>query len=261
MKHYDAVIFDWDGTLMDSTGTIVTSIQMACADLGLAVPDRQRASWVIGLSLESALYHVAPDLQAEDLDHFVARYKHHFFQRDQEMPLFDGVPPLLHDLREQRVKLAVATGKGRVGLDRVLATSQLESYFDMTRCADESHGKPHPGMLHDIIGQLGLDIEVDTDEAGNTQHSTQHHDNKQANEPFQHGRTTNRLKISQRAQSIAFLPSRIRGFPVRKQATPRRGGRVALQGTITKGAAIKAERRGASTFDTNFMTLIDRALY
>ncbi|MGE4125988.1 MAG: HAD-IA family hydrolase [Pusillimonas sp.] len=159
MKHYDAVIFDWDGTLMDSTGTIVTSIQMACADLGLPVPDRQRASWVIGLSLESALYHVAPDLQADDLEHFVARYKHHFFQRDQEMPLFDGVPPLLHVLREQRVKLAVATGKGRVGLDRVLATSQLGGYFDMTRCADESHGKPHPGMLHDIMGQLGLDPE------------------------------------------------------------------------------------------------------
>ena len=159
MKYYDAVIFDWDGTLMDSTGTIVRSIQMACADLDLPVPDRQRASWVIGLSLESALYHVAPDLQAEDLDHFVARYKHHFFQRDQEMPLFDGVPPLLQALREQRVKLAVATGKGRLGLNRVLATSQLEGYFDMTRCADESHGKPHPGMLYDIIGQLGLDPE------------------------------------------------------------------------------------------------------
>lgn len=159
MKYYDAVIFDWDGTLMDSTSTITTSIQMACADLGLPVPDRQRASWVIGLSLESALYHVAPDLQAEDLDHFVARYKHHFFQRDQEMPLFDGVPPLLQALREQRVKLAVATGKGRLGLNRVLATSQLEGYFDMTRCADESHGKPHPGMLYDIIGQLGLDPE------------------------------------------------------------------------------------------------------
>ena len=142
---------------MDSTGTITTSIQMACADLGLAVPDRQRASWVIGLSLESALYHVAPDLQAEDLDHFVARYKYHFFQRDQEMPLFDGVPPLLHALREQRVKLAVATGKGRVGLDRVLATSRLESYFDFTRCADESFGKPNPAMLHDIMTHLGLD--------------------------------------------------------------------------------------------------------
>ena len=124
----------------------------------------------------------------------------------------------------------------------------------------------HGGSQFDIaqgadVRQLGLDVEVDADEAGNAQHSTQHHDNKQANEPFQHGRTTNRLKISQRAQSIAFLPSRIRGFPVRKQATSRRGGRVALQGTITKGAAIKAERRGASTFDTNFMTLIDRALY
>ena len=159
MKHYDAVIFDWDGTLMDSTGTITTSIQKACEDLGLPVPDRQRASWVIGLSLESALYHVAPDLKAEDLPTFVERYKHHFFQRDLEMPLFDGVPVLLNTLREQRVKLAVATGKGRLGLDRVLATSRLEGYFEVTRCADESHGKPHPGMLYDIMSTLQLDPE------------------------------------------------------------------------------------------------------
>lgn len=172
MKYYDAVIFDWDGTLMDSTGSIVASIQMACADLGLAVPDRQRASWVIGLSLESALYHVAPDLREDDLALFVERYKHHFFQRDQDMPLFDGVPPMLDALREQRVKLAVATGKGRVGLDRVLAASQLGGYFDMTRCADESHGKPHPGMLHDIIGHLGLDP-VNVLMVGDTTHDVQ----------------------------------------------------------------------------------------
>ena len=157
LKQYEAVIFDWDGTLMDSTSTIVSSIQSACADLGLPVPDNQRASWVIGLSLDRALNHVAPDLPENDLPLFVDRYKHHFFQRDRQMPLFDGVPDMLGQLREQRVKLAVATGKGRAGLDRVLATSRLESYFDFTRCADESFGKPNPAMLHDIMTHLGLD--------------------------------------------------------------------------------------------------------
>ncbi|MBC2768684.1 HAD-IA family hydrolase [Pusillimonas minor] len=159
MKQYDAVIFDWDGTLMDSTHAIVSAIQLACADMQLPVPDRRQASWVIGLSIESALYHVAPDLSSDDLPHFVERYKHHFFQHDRETPLFDGVPQLLNVLREQRVKLAVATGKGRMGLDRVLAASRLGEYFDVTRCADESHGKPHPGMLHDIMGFLSLDPE------------------------------------------------------------------------------------------------------
>ncbi len=91
--------------------------------------------------------------------------------------------------------------------------------FDVTQCSN--------------VRQLRLDVEVDTDEAGNTQHSTQHHDNKQANEPFQHGRTTNRLKISQRAQSIALLLSGIRGFPVASH--PSTGcERLALRGAITK---------------------------
>ena len=196
MKYYDAVIFDWDGTLMDSTNVIVTSIQLACADLGLPVPDRQRASWVIGLSIESALYHVAPDLHADDLSHFVDRYKHHFFKSDLQMPLFEGVTAMLDDLREQRVKLGVATGKGRHGLDRVLATSRLEGYFDMTRCADESHGKPHPGMLHDIMGQLGLEPE-NVLMVGDTTHDVQ----------MAHNAGVDSIAVSYGAHDIATLES------------------------------------------------------
>ena len=131
MKQYDAVIFDWDGTIMDSTQSIVSAIQLACADMQLPVPARERAAWVIGLSLESALYHVAPDLPSDQLFAFVERYKHHFFQNDQAIPLFDGIPEVLSGLKEERVSLAVATGKGRIGLDRVLHASNLTMLFDI----------------------------------------------------------------------------------------------------------------------------------
>jgi len=159
LKQYDAVIFDWDGTIMDSTHSIVSAIQKACTDMGQPVPSRDQARWVIGLSLDSALYHIAPNLPADQLSDFVGRYKHHFFQEDQTLTLFDGIRPLLGELREQRVKLAVATGKGRAGLDRVLQASALDAYFSMTRCADESRGKPNPDMLFDIMNSLALDPE------------------------------------------------------------------------------------------------------
>ncbi len=156
MKRYDAVVFDWDGTVMDSTHTIVTAIQSACTDVGLPVPDASQASWVIGLSLESALYHCVPELTAEQLPLFLDRYRFHFLQRDPEIKLFDGIVGLLEVLRTRQVVLGVATGKSRVGLDRVLGTTQLQNHFDTTRCADESFGKPHPGMLLEIMDELSL---------------------------------------------------------------------------------------------------------
>ncbi|WP_353154257.1 HAD-IA family hydrolase [Pollutimonas bauzanensis] len=156
MKRYDAVVFDWDGTVMDSTHSIVAAIQSACADVELPVPDASTASWVIGLSLESALYHCVPTLTADRMPLFLERYRFHFLQRDPEIKLFDGILELLEVLRERQVVLGVATGKSRVGLDRVLGTTQLLSHFDATRCADESFGKPHPGMLLEIMEELSL---------------------------------------------------------------------------------------------------------
>lgn len=156
MKQYRAVVFDWDGTLMDSTHTIVTAIQSACADLELPVPDVGNASWVIGLSLESALYHVAPTLTADQMPHFVERYRFHFLNRDPQIKFFDGALNLLASLREQGVMLGVATGKSRAGLDRVLRAQGLLDFFHVTRCADESFGKPHPGMLLEIIDELDM---------------------------------------------------------------------------------------------------------
>lgn len=159
MKRYSAVIFDWDGTVMDSTHSIVTAIQNACADLSLPVPSRHEASWVIGLSLESALYRCVPTLSASQYPQFIERYRHHFFSRDSDMVLFEGVEQVFSDLKNRQVVLGVATGKSRVGLDRVLQTASLHSVFDATRCADESMGKPHPAMLFELMEELSLQPE------------------------------------------------------------------------------------------------------
>lgn len=157
MKRYDAVVFDWDGTVMDSTHSIVAAIQGACADLELPIPSATDASWVIGLSLESALYRCVPTLTADQLPFFLERYRYHFLRRDPEIKLFDGIVGLLDTLRGRKVTLGVATGKSRVGLDRVLGTMQLHDYFHTTRCADESLSKPHPAMLLEIMAELDLE--------------------------------------------------------------------------------------------------------
>lgn len=159
MKKYGAVIFDWDGTVMDSTYSIVTSIQASCADLGLPVPSDEAASWVIGLSLESALYRCVPTLTADQVPLFIDRYRFHYFSRDQEIKLFDGVVDLFQELQARQVKLGVATGKSRSGLDRVLGFTNLVSQFHATRCADETRGKPDPTMLFEIMTELQLEPE------------------------------------------------------------------------------------------------------
>jgi phosphoglycolate phosphatase len=159
VKRYRAVVFDWDGTIMDSTHSIVAAMQAACADLDLPIPLAAQASWVIGLSLESALYHAVPTLTADRMPRFLERYRVHFLARDPEIKLFDGVRELLAELRTRQVLLAVATGKSRIGLDRVLAAMQLHGHFESTRCADESFSKPHPGMLLEIMKELALSPE------------------------------------------------------------------------------------------------------
>src|SRR5690606_7787968 len=156
MNRYKAVVFDWDGTVMDSTHAIVASIQGACADLGLPVPDARQASWVIGLSLESALYHAVPDLTADLFQDFQDCYRSRYLAMDGQLPLFDGMTELLDALSGQGISLAVATGKSRLGLDRVLTQHDMHGRFDVTRCADESFSKPHPAMLLEIMDALCL---------------------------------------------------------------------------------------------------------
>src|SRR5690606_17867850 len=172
VKRYKAVIFDWDGTVMDSTASIVSAIQAACIDLELPVPSVEQASWVIGLSLTKALQLCAPTLTEDQIPLFIERYREHFFLHDKQQHLFEGVVPLLEDLKRKEIRLGVATGKSRIGLDRVLHAKQLNEHFDYTRCADESEGKPHPAMLFDIMKKLDLRPE-EAIMVGDTTHDVQ----------------------------------------------------------------------------------------
>jgi phosphoglycolate phosphatase len=152
---YGLVVFDWDGTLIDSAGTIVECIQESARDMGLEVPPRERASHVIGLGLHDSLRLAVPGLAAEQYVEFVDHYRRHFLARQDRMLLFDGVRELLTDLSAQR-RLAIATGKSRRGLDRALQADDLRRYFVASRCADETNPKPHPAMLLELMAELSV---------------------------------------------------------------------------------------------------------
>ncbi len=171
-KQFDLIVFDWDGTLMDSTATIVASMQAAARDLGLPVPDVRAASYVIGLGLQDAMQRAMPDLDPTAYPRMVERYRHHYLSQDHSLTLFDGVRDMLADLAAQGYFLAVATGKSRVGLNRALNTAGLMSVFDSTRCADETFSKPHPAMLQEITRELGQDLRR-TVMIGDTTHDLQ----------------------------------------------------------------------------------------
>jgi phosphoglycolate phosphatase len=156
-RRFDLVVFDWDGTLFDSTGLIVQCIQSACRDIGQRVPSDEDAAYVIGLGLHDALKHAAPGLPPERYPELGARYRHHYFARQHELVLFPGTLEMLHALKARNHWLAVATGKGRRGLDDALAHSQLHGLFDGTRTADETAGKPNPLMLNQLMREFGVD--------------------------------------------------------------------------------------------------------
>jgi phosphoglycolate phosphatase len=151
---YALIVFDWDGTLIDSAGAIAACIQDAAREMGLPVPDRERARHVIGLGLHASLRHAVPDLPEERAMEFVACYRRHFLAREEGMQLFPGIVELLDALRDRGHALAVATGKSRRGLERALDASALRPYFVSTRCADESTPKPDPAMLHELLREL-----------------------------------------------------------------------------------------------------------
>jgi phosphoglycolate phosphatase len=156
-KQFDLLIFDWDGTLMDSAGVIVDSIQRACEDIGLAAPSERASRQIIGLGLVQALQTLLPDLPADAYPRLVERYRHHYLGRDAELPLFAGVASGIRELHASGFTLAVATGKSQVGLERALAVSGLGEWFAATRCADQTHSKPHPAMVLELIDELDAD--------------------------------------------------------------------------------------------------------
>jgi phosphoglycolate phosphatase len=154
-ERFDLIVFDWDGTLMDSAAAIVRAMQAATRDLGLAELPDERARYVIGLGLGDALRHAVPDLDEAAYPRMVERYRHHYLSSDHELSLFDGIAELIEALAARGHLLAVATGKSRVGLDRALGHTGLGRYFHATRCADECFSKPHPAMLEELMDELG----------------------------------------------------------------------------------------------------------
>ncbi|MCX7166835.1 MAG: HAD-IA family hydrolase [Rhodocyclales bacterium] len=159
-KRFELIVFDWDGTLMDSTGAIVASIQAAARDLGIEPPSDERASHIIGLGLIDALRHALPDIPSERYQDVALRYRQHYMARDHELLLFDGAADLIEELAQAGYQLAVATGKTRKGLDRAFEVSGLGARFHASRCADECHSKPHPQMLEELMDEFGVKPEA-----------------------------------------------------------------------------------------------------
>lgn len=169
---FDLIAFDWDGTLFDSTAIITRCIQAAVVDVGGEPPSDEAASFVIGMNLQQALAHAAPDVPPSQWQAMGERYRHHYFRHQHDISLFDGVLGMLHELKVRHHWLAVATGKSRRGLDEALQAVELQGIFDGSRTADETAGKPHPLMLHELMAEFGVEAER-TLMIGDTTHDLQ----------------------------------------------------------------------------------------
>lgn len=157
MGKYKLLAFDWDGTLMDSIDVIVNSIHLTAKAMDLPICTDQQAKDVIGLKLDKAVYTIYPDLSDEQIKHFLKHYATVFVELEKtSSKLFPNVIETLEKLRADGFLLAVATGKSRKGLDRILNQLQLTHFFDATRCADETAGKPDPMMLNDLLQHFSL---------------------------------------------------------------------------------------------------------
>jgi phosphoglycolate phosphatase len=152
------VIFDWDGTLCDSADHISSAMQAAARELGQAVPASAEVREIIGLSLPVAVTRLFGDLPEAENDALCQAYASHFVAQGADIRLFDGALATLDALLQRGFELAVATGKSRRGLDRVLSSMELQDYFHATRCADETSSKPDPLMLTELLSERGLGV-------------------------------------------------------------------------------------------------------
>lgn len=154
-KSYELIVFDWDGTLMDSEVRIVTCMQLAAQDCAIAVPSAVAVREIIGLGMREAVDRLFEPANEQASESIIEAYRTHWLgDQIPHSALFPGAQALLEALTEQGYLLAVATGKSRRGLDKVLDESGLASYFHATRCADETFSKPHPQMLEEILTDL-----------------------------------------------------------------------------------------------------------
>ena len=152
MNKYSLLIFDWDGTLMDSEAQIVNCMLSAIKELGLEGRTRDQISNIIGLGLEEAIVQLYPTLNSQKVNLTAQTYREYYLFKDKTpSPLFDGVEEVIISLKSSGYDLAVATGKSRRGLDKGLIETGMHDYFPITRCADETRSKPHPQMLEEIL--------------------------------------------------------------------------------------------------------------
>jgi phosphoglycolate phosphatase len=159
-RQFDLIVFDWDGTLMDSEAKIVRCMQAAATDVGIPDPGVEAVRDIIGLGLNEAMQVLFPEHFSAHKAELVGRYRQHFLELDNtDMPLFPGVTQGLSQLTEQGYLLAIATGKARRGLNQVLDETGMRHLFASSRCADEAFSKPHPKMLEDILEETGVDAE------------------------------------------------------------------------------------------------------
>ena len=154
---YKLLIFDWDGTLADSIGRIVTAMHIAAQRAGRPERNDEAVKGIIGLGLPEAILTLYPDMTPEQVVSFRQHYADVYIAMDaQPSPLFAGVKDSLEAFRAEGYRLAVATGKARRGLDRVLKANGWEDFFDITRAADESASKPDPLMLNQILARCDV---------------------------------------------------------------------------------------------------------
>ncbi|MCB5187565.1 HAD-IIIA family hydrolase [Methylobacillus caricis] len=158
-KRFDLIVFDWDGTLANSTQIIVDSIRTAAVEAGLADPGQESASSIIGLGLREAIQQLFGVITSEQLQHMAERYNVHYHARENDVLLFPGAKNAVTRLNEQGYMLGVATGKGRRGLNHALEHSGLGTYIHGTRCVDECLSKPHPQMLLELMDEFGAEPE------------------------------------------------------------------------------------------------------
>jgi phosphoglycolate phosphatase len=156
LRQFDLIAFDWDGTLFDSTAIITRSIQEAVRDVGGTVPSDRDAAFVIGMGLKAALAHAAPDVAEARYPELGERYRHHYMAEQHRISLFEGTLAMLAAHKARQHLLTVATGKSRSGLDVALQAVELRGLFDASRTADETAGKPHPRMLHELMAEFGV---------------------------------------------------------------------------------------------------------
>ncbi len=177
---FELLVFDWDGTLMDSEARIVSCMRAAITDLSLEPRDDASIRNIIGLGLAEAINLLYPGSDSAFHTAMIDRYRYHFLTADQtRSELFAGVEQTLELLAEAGYLLAVATGKGRVGLDKVLKETGLERLFQATRCADETFSKPHPLMLEQLMDELGVEPQA-TLMIGDTEYDMQMANNARA---------------------------------------------------------------------------------